>query len=103
MRRQPQQVPGPPPSMGRDKVAYFYDSACPRLLRCTLRRTRSHVQPPGPCAAGDIGFNHYGPRHPMKPIRLDMTHHLIVGYELHKHMEVYVRPRRLRQPALRAA
>ena len=28
----------------------------------------------------------------MKPIRLDMTHHLIVGYELHKHLEVYVRP-----------
>ena len=31
----------------------------------------------------------------MKPIRLDMTHHLIVGYGLHKHMEVYVRPGRL--------
>jgi len=26
----------------------------------------------------------------MKPHRLCMTHHLVLGYGLHKHMEVYV-------------
>ena len=29
----------------------------------------------------------------MKPHRLCMTHHLVLGYGLHKHMEVYVRSR----------
>ena len=33
---------------------------------------------------------YYGANHPMKPHRLCMTHHLVLGYELHKHMEVYV-------------
>lgn len=33
---------------------------------------------------------YYGANHPMKPHRLCMTHHLVLGYELHKSMEVYV-------------
>ena len=33
---------------------------------------------------------YYGANHPMKPHRLCMTHHLVLGYGLHKHMEVYV-------------
>jgi hypothetical protein len=28
--------------------------------------------------------------HPMKPQRLTMAHHLILGYGLHKKMDVYV-------------
>ena len=63
------------------------------LLLLVLTRKGVSVRLSCHASAGDIGFNHYGPRHPMKPIRLDMTHHLIVGYGLHKHMEVYVRPR----------
>ncbi|KAK9815875.1 hypothetical protein WJX72_011119 [[Myrmecia] bisecta] len=55
-------------SAGRkDKVAYFYDS--------------------------DFGTFYYGSNHPMKPHRLCMTHHLVLGYGLHKELEVY-RPRR---------
>lgn len=40
--------------------------------------------------AGEFGENYYGANHPMKPHRLCMTHHLVLGYGLHKHMEVYV-------------
>ena len=40
--------------------------------------------------AGELGENYYGANHPMKPHRLCMTHHLVLGYGLHKHMEVYV-------------
>ena len=28
----------------------------------------------------------------MKPHRICMTHHLVLGYGLHKHMEVFVSP-----------
>ncbi len=89
--------------MSKKKVSYFYDSAsCPlarsalRLLfrlpllmlpDCTLvcfvlQGARAH--------AGEFGENYYGANHPMKPHRLCMTHHLVLGYGLHKHMEVYV-------------
>mmetsp|Transcript_25494 Transcript_25494/g.83940 ORF Transcript_25494/g.83940 Transcript_25494/m.83940 type:complete len:430 (-) Transcript_25494:607-1896(-) len=54
-----------PPS--KERVCYYYDSA--------------------------VGSSYYGPNHPMKPHRLCMTHHLVLAYELHKHMQVY-RPRR---------
>ncbi|CAK0785511.1 hypothetical protein CVIRNUC_008721 [Coccomyxa viridis] len=54
--------------MTKKKVSYFYDS--------------------------EFGENYYGANHPMKPHRLCMTHHLVLGYGLHKHMEVY-RPRLL--------
>lgn len=33
---------------------------------------------------------YYGPDHPMKPQRIAMTHQLVLGYGLHRHMEVYV-------------
>eukprot|EP00887_Chlorella_sp_A99_P001785 scaffold19.g1785.t1 len=38
------------------------------------------------------GF-YYGADHPMKPMRMVMAHHLILGYGLNEHLEVY-RPRR---------
>lgn len=40
--------------------------------------------------AGDVGSVYFGPNHPMKPHRLCMAHHLVLSYELHKKMEVYV-------------
>lgn len=40
--------------------------------------------------AGDVGSVYFGPNHPMKPHRLCMTHHLVLSYELHKKMEIYV-------------
>jgi histone deacetylase 1/2 len=48
----------------KQKVAYFYDT--------------------------DFSTFYFGQNHPMKPHRLAMTHHLVVGYGLHKKMEVYV-------------
>ena len=97
------------------KVAYFYDSEtffftfplcsmpeacygcalCQSLIpRCLLpggHRTPAFPQGRPLCAwAGEFGQMYYGANHPMKPHRLCMTHHLVLGYELHKHMEVYV-------------
>jgi acetoin utilization deacetylase AcuC-like enzyme len=40
---------------------------------------------------GDVADFYYGPMHPMKPHRLALTHHLILGYGLQDHMEVYVK------------
>ncbi|XP_014619624.1 histone deacetylase 9 isoform X2 [Glycine max] len=47
----------------KDKIAYFYD--------------------------GDVGSVYFGAKHPMKPHRLCMTHHLVLSYDLHKKMEIY--------------
>jgi hypothetical protein len=44
----------------------------------------------GCMCADDLAGMYYGPRHPMKPQRITMTHHLILGYALHEHMDVYV-------------
>lgn len=40
--------------------------------------------------ADDIGGAYYGAKHPMKPHRISMTHHLVLAYGLHKKMEVFV-------------
>eukprot|EP00798_Chlamydomonas_sp_ICE-L_P009961 gene9961-7837_t len=53
--------------MGKNKVAYFYDS---EFQEC-----------------------YFGQNHPMKPHRLAMTHHLVLGYGLHNQMDVF-RPRK---------
>mmetsp|Transcript_25118 Transcript_25118/g.30895 ORF Transcript_25118/g.30895 Transcript_25118/m.30895 type:complete len:505 (-) Transcript_25118:227-1741(-) len=37
----------------------------------------------------DVGHFYYGPSHPMKPHRLKLTHHLILSYNLYRHMECY--------------
>ena len=50
-------------SMGKKKVCYFHGET--------------------------IGEYYYGPGHPMKPHRLQMTHNLIVAYSLYKKMDVY--------------
>ena len=34
----------------------------------------------------------------MKPHRICMTHHLVLGYGLHKHMEVFVSPLSVPEP-----
>ncbi|KXZ55732.1 hypothetical protein GPECTOR_2g1282 [Gonium pectorale] len=51
----------------KNKVAYFYDSEFQEF--------------------------YFGQNHPMKPHRLAMTHHLVLGYGLHKKMDVF-RPRK---------
>ena len=50
--------------MPKDRVAYFYDS--------------------------DYETFYFGAEHPMKPHRLAMTHHLVLGYGLHEKMQVFV-------------
>ena len=52
------------PPRGKQKVCYFHD-------------------------ADTMGTFYYGPGHPMKPHRLQMTHNLILSYQLYKKMEVY--------------
>jgi len=42
-------------------------------------------------ASGDVGSVYYGANHPMKPHRMVMAHHLVLAYDLHKRMEIYVR------------
>ncbi|KAL2915960.1 histone deacetylase [Polyrhizophydium stewartii] len=37
----------------------------------------------------EVGNFHYGEGHPMKPARLALTHNLVVGYGLHRKMNVY--------------
>ena len=51
----------------KHRVAYFYDE--------------------------DVGNYYYFQNHPMKPIRVRMTHSLVLAYGLHHHLEVF-RPRR---------
>ncbi|OLL23523.1 Histone deacetylase phd1 [Neolecta irregularis DAH-3] len=36
-----------------------------------------------------VGNFHFGERHPMKPHRLTLTNHLVMGYGLHNYMDVY--------------
>ena len=45
------------------KVAYFYDA--------------------------NVGSIYYGPGHPMKPIRMKMTHQLVLSYGLYKKLDIY--------------
>ena len=61
----------------KDRISYFYDA--------------------------DVGTSYYGNNHPMKPHRLAMTHHLVLSYDLHKKMEVYVRAHTRTPPAAFAA
>jgi len=53
--------------MSKERVCYFYDQ--------------------------DVGNSYYGPNHPMKPHRLCMTHHLVLAYGLHDHLQVF-KPRK---------
>jgi len=46
------------------KVSYFYDS--------------------------EFESFYFGHHHPMKPHRLAMTHHLVLGYGLHNNLDVFV-------------
>ncbi|GAA6062171.1 hypothetical protein JCM10212_005126 [Sporobolomyces blumeae] len=36
-----------------------------------------------------VGEYHFGERHPMKPHRLTLTNHLVIGYGLHREMDMY--------------
>lgn len=89
-----------------NKVAYFYDSKwlgsgrgdpdgpCPDVRRQTppWPLTGEIVSGCGWCGApaGEFQDFYFGQNHPMKPHRLAMTHHLVLGYGLHKKMDVYV-------------
>jgi hypothetical protein len=59
---------------------------------CQLREAERALTPASLSArAGDVGSVYYGANHPMKPHRLVMAHHLVLAYDLHKRMEIYVR------------
>ncbi|GAA5888048.1 hypothetical protein JCM16303_000192 [Sporobolomyces ruberrimus] len=46
-----------------------------------------------------VGEYHFGERHPMKPHRLTLTNHLVIGYGLHQKMDMYA-PRAATQEEL---
>mmetsp|Transcript_18038 Transcript_18038/g.39400 ORF Transcript_18038/g.39400 Transcript_18038/m.39400 type:complete len:430 (-) Transcript_18038:364-1653(-) len=54
--------------ISKDRVSYYYDP--------------------------DVGSTYFGPKHPMKPHRLCMTHALVLAYKIHEKLEVY-KPRRV--------
>ena len=62
-----------------------------------VQLAHAHPAPCALCNLGDVGSVYYGANHPMKPHRLCMTHHMVMAYDLHKRMEIYVRAR---EPAL---
>lgn len=66
-------------------LQYFFVSAslCFLHVFCILKYFNLHI-------AGDVGSVYFGAKHPMKPHRLCMTHHLVLSYDLHKKMEIYV-------------
>lgn len=59
------------------------------LARPNTHAGRQHYLPPLPFS-GDWGGAYYGANHPMKPHRIVMAHHLVLGYGLHKRMDVFV-------------
>lgn len=81
----------------KHRVSYFYDSECDGSaavvglsghgLKCRLVTLRPLS---GPACAGEFSTYYFGQNHPMKPHRLTMTNHLVLGYGLHKHMDMFV-------------
>lgn len=62
-------------------------SVCPSCLDLVVTEL---VTPFPDHTTGDVGHYYYGPGHPMKPHRLKLAHHLVLGYGLYRKMEVYV-------------
>ncbi|TIB69415.1 hypothetical protein E3P77_00578 [Wallemia ichthyophaga] len=55
-----------------------------------LIRIQSHYKPRvSYYYSKGIGDYHYGEKHPMKPHRLALTNSLVLGYGMHKYMEMY--------------
>lgn len=73
------------PEQLRSKVTYFYNSKTSFSL---VARRYSYV---ALCdCVDDIGAYYYGPKHPMKPQRLKLTHSLTLNYGMYNKMKVYV-------------
>ncbi|TIA93115.1 hypothetical protein E3P99_00286 [Wallemia hederae] len=60
--------------------------------------TRSHYRPRvSYYYSKGIGDYHYGEKHPMKPHRLALTNSLVLGYGMHRYMEMYEPQRATRE------
>jgi hypothetical protein len=78
--------------MGKHRVCYFYDGARPWLQNCLDRSIKpERIAKSAYVFADDVSGLYYGPKHPMKPQRLTMTHHLVLAYDLQEHFDMYVR------------
>ncbi|BFZ64749.1 histone deacetylase [Saitoella coloradoensis] len=62
-----------------------YDHSSYRTAPQKLKVTYHHDE--------SVGNYHFGERHPMKPHRLTLTNHLVLGYGLHNKMSIY-KPRK---------
>lgn len=80
----------------KSRVSYFYDSkrVCPSVSTHTSQASTAHHSLATlrfrAWNAGEFSTYYFGANHPMKPHRLTMTNHLVLGYELHKHMDMFV-------------
>ncbi|TIC03925.1 hypothetical protein E3Q17_00703 [Wallemia mellicola] len=62
------------------------------------RNMRSHYKPRvSYYYSKGVGDYHYGEKHPMKPHRLALTNSLVLGYGMHKYMEIYEPQRATRE------
>ena len=72
------------------RVAYYYDRefCIPGrpLVHWTPELTQIRTHP-----LADVGSYSYGSHHPMKPLRMRITHELLTAYDLLPKMEVLVR------------
>lgn len=82
--------------MPKQRVAYYYqEDVVSRPPRRALQRpvarpdvdATTHLHLPRTRRAQ--GHHYYGPGHPMKPIRMKLAHHLVLGYGLHRKMECF--------------
>ncbi|KAL7419769.1 histone deacetylase [Cryptotrichosporon argae] len=70
--------------------AFFYDRRTTGIAEAETHHVNPHsasrvayYHPKG------VGNYHYGERHPMRPQRMELTNHLVLGYGLHEHMTMH--------------
>jgi len=81
----------------KEKVSYFYDGNTSTVLSgCCVQAVAACwgvARSDHDGVAETIGSYYYGAYHPMKPFRITMAHHLVLAYDLHKHLDVFKPPR----------
>ena len=80
-----------PAAAARAQVAYYYDSEVGTCYYGACKRAPPSSSHHLPCESSALRRARAGANHPMKPHRLCMTHHMVMAYDLHKRMSIYVR------------
>lgn len=78
--------------MGKHRVCYFYDGVpATAMHHHTSSALWFSFATDVTIYADEVSGLYYGPKHPMKPHRITMTHHLVLAYDLHNYFDMYVR------------